>query len=85
VILNITIGAFFVLALIAASVYFSWTVAFQPQGRYLIPVIPILFLTVKSILNEGEYQTPTVFLACAVSFLLSAYSFVFVALLNIPK
>jgi len=77
--LGITLFASFLTVFI--SVYLSWTYAFQPQGRYLFPIIGMIGVFVYS---NRRYLHNTVlnnFVVC--SFLLSAYSFIFVALRQI--
>jgi len=39
-----SVSLLFMLLNLAASIYYSWTSDNQPQGRYLFPIIPILFL-----------------------------------------
>lgn len=63
------------------SVYLSWNYAFQPQGRYLFPVIGMLGLLLYANKQRLHDRVVNAFLAAA--FLLSAYSFIFVALANI--
>jgi hypothetical protein len=60
------------------SSYLSWTYAFQAQGRYLFPIIPMLALLVYTNRQHLHNIILNVFIGC--SFLLSVYSFVFVAL-----
>jgi hypothetical protein len=69
--------------LIAASLWHSWTADFQPQGRYLFPVIPML-----GIIAWHTYQLMPVSISrlfLLTMFMLSVYSFVYVGLLHIPK
>jgi hypothetical protein len=70
-------------ALIGASLYHSWTKDFQAQGRYLLPILPmlgILCVQCRAYLNPRilTFFTSTMFL-------LAAYSFICVALLEIPR
>lgn len=70
-------------ALIAASLYHSWAVDYQSQGRYLFPLIPmscVLFYHSRRILQGALLRA-----LLSGLFLLSLYSFVFVALLRITK
>ncbi len=70
-------------ALIAASFYHSWTVDFQSQGRYLFPIIPML-----GILYARTYRAihrQILFFGVCSMYLLGMYSFVFQALVRIPK
>jgi hypothetical protein len=38
-------GGFMSVMVLVASIYHSWTDDYQPQGRYLFPLLPILLLT----------------------------------------
>jgi len=70
-------------ALIAVSLYHSWTVDFQAQGRYLFPIIPML-----GILYARTYRViyrPVLVLGVTSMYMLSVYAFIFEALLRIPK
>lgn len=68
---------------LAASVYFSWAVGFQPQGRYLFPILPIL--AVLGLRKPEALRGPLPVLSGALIFGASVYSFAFVALAHIPK
>lgn len=66
-------------ALIGYACYNAWTTDFQPQGRYFLPIVGMLglfFLEARAYLFRS-LLTP---LACAGLFLLSLYSFIWVAL-----
>lgn len=63
------------------SVYLSWNYAFQPQGRYLFPIVGMLGLLLYANRHLLHHRVMSAFLA--VAFFLSAYSFIFVALTNI--
>lgn len=73
----------FLLLAIGQSTYVSWAADFEPQGRYLFPIIPILLL--------GLSRLPVVFqkrmIPCfsLILFMFNLTSFVFYALLFIPK
>ncbi|BCL61467.1 hypothetical protein DGMP_21600 [Desulfomarina profundi] len=70
-------------ALIAVSLYHSWTVDFQAQGRYLFPIIPML-----GILYARTYRViyqPVLLLGVTCMYMLGVYAFIFEALLRIPK
>jgi len=74
---------FFSLLLIAISLYHSWTMDFQAQGRYLFPIAAMLGIVYA---RGHRYLKGPVFTSLfAVMFLLSAYSFLFVAISQIPK
>ena len=68
---------------VSLSLYHSWVSAFQPQGRYLFAVFPILAV----VLASSRKLVPSILTTILVgfSFLLSSYSFVFVGLNHIPK
>ena len=63
------------------SVYLSWTYSFQAQGRYLFPIVAMICLLVYENRQRLDNLFVHVFLGGA--FLLSVYSFVFVALMKI--
>jgi len=69
--------------LIAASLYHSWTMDYQTQGRYLFPFIPMgcVILYHARVLMQGTVYK----LLLTTMFLLSVYSFVFIGLLQLPK
>jgi hypothetical protein len=73
----------FLLLAIGLSVYVSWAGDFEPQGRYLFPMIPIALV--------GLSRLPIIFqeriIPCfnLILFMFSLASFVFYALLFIPK
>ena len=70
--------------LIGASLWHSWVADFQAQGRYLFPIVSMLGIlcsTVRKTVVENILFT----LFLTFMFLLSAYSFIWVALLNLPK
>ena len=63
------------------SVYLSWTYSYQAQGRYLFPVIAMVCLLVYS--NRRHLNGLVFYAFVGGAFLLSIYSFVFVALARI--
>jgi hypothetical protein len=70
-------------ALIGVSLYHSWTVDYQTQGRYLFPIIPMACVVLyhsRHLMQGAVYKV-----LLTAMFLLSVYSFVFVALLQLPK
>lgn len=69
--------------LIAASLWHSWTADFQPQGRYLFPVIPMLGILAWHTYRLMPASISRLFLVAM--FMLSVYSFIYVGLLHIPK
>jgi hypothetical protein len=69
--------------LACACLYTSWTVDFQPQGRYFLAIIPVL-----SILYGNSYRliNRTVMAAGILAvYFLSLYSFICYGLAQIPK
>jgi hypothetical protein len=79
--LLITVGSAFLLA--AAALYHAWTVDFQAQGRYLLPVVGMLSVFAYQ-MREKLANFPCAFvLSCM--FLVSLYSFIFVGLAGIAK
>jgi hypothetical protein len=71
------------LSLIAVAMYHSWTVDFQAQGRYFLPVVAMLSVLVCQ--SERYLRRPMFQLFVLVMFLLSAYNFIFVGLHDIVK
>ncbi|TKB09887.1 hypothetical protein [Desulforhopalus sp. IMCC35007] len=79
--LLITVGSAVLLA--TATLYHSWTVDFQAQGRYLLPVVGMLSVFAYQ-MREKLANLPSAFvLSCM--FLVSLYSFIFVGLAGIAK
>ncbi len=73
----------FCAGLVLASAHHSWTVDFEPQGRYLFPGIGIAFV---AILRLRALVPPRVLWRYGVViWLLSCYSFLFTGLRLIPK
>lgn len=69
--------------LVGASLYNSWTVSFQAQGRYMAPILPmlgVLYYHARPWLAERLFN-PLLFAL----FALGAWSFVFIGLALIPK
>jgi hypothetical protein len=73
---------FFSLLVIGQSVYFSWTADYEPQGRYLFPLLPMVLVGLTRLPDVIRQRFVPCFSLCL--FLLSLYSFVFTALLYIP-
>jgi hypothetical protein len=68
---------------VLGSAYSSWTADYQPQGRYLFPILPMfafLFHRYRDALRSRAFY---LLLGCL--FAGSIYSFIFTALRNIPK
>lgn len=71
------------LLIIFLSINFSWVNDFQPQGRFLFPILGILgywFTEFEKLNKTPVLKSMVVFLALS-----GLYSFVFVALANIPR
>jgi hypothetical protein len=71
------------ISLIGVHLWRCWEVTFQAQGRYLLPIVgmmSVFLYYVRDILYK-----PIMHLYILLMFLLSSYSFIFVALVNIPK
>lgn len=70
-------------ALISVALYYSWTKDFQPQGRYLIPILSMLGVLCAQGKEYLNAKIMTLFTLCM--FLLSSYSFICFGLLEIPR
>ncbi len=69
--------------LVAASLHRSWTWDFQPQGRYLFPIVPmfgILYARTYKVIHQSFF-----ILGVTCMYLLGMYAFIFQALLKIPR
>ena len=73
-----------VVTVIAASIGFSWVLDFQPQGRYLLAIVPILGGGLV-VAGPGVARSKILYVIIAAAFLLSAASFVFIGIHGIPK
>lgn len=63
------------------SLLFSWIYDFQPQGRYMFPVIPILLVYLQSVLPHWSKQAKALLAGIAMLFIvLSFFSFYRVAM-----
>lgn len=69
--------------LLGVSLYRSWTIDFQAQGRYLFPILPIIGILLGCARNL--FDNRLFYLLFALLFLLSLYSFIFVGLAAIPR
>lgn len=76
-------GLLLSIALIAAALNSSWKNDFQPQGRYLFPIIPILGVLYAHSLKFINKSVFTLFLLAM--FLISSYSFIFVGLFKLNR
>lgn len=73
----------FLLLAIGQSTYVSWTGDFEPQGRYLFPIIPIVLVGLSRL--AAGFQRRVIPCFSFILFIFSATSFVLYALLYIPK
>ncbi len=80
-ILQLAITALCALLSVFLSSYLSWTYAFQAQGRYLFPIIGMLSLFVYA--NRRIFHNFFTNAFIILTFLLSVFSFVFVALTRV--
>ncbi len=71
------------ISLIGAHLWRCWEVTFQAQGRYLLPIAGMMSLFLYSV--KHILYKPIIHLFILLMFLLSSYSFIFVALVNIPN
>ena len=76
-------SSLFMLLMILASLYHSWTYDFQPQGRYLLPILGIL----SFLLHEArEYLNRNILcLLISLMFAFSFWSFLFIGIYYIDK
>jgi uncharacterized membrane protein len=68
---------------VLASAYSSWTADYQPQGRYLFPILPMFALLFHR--YRDSLRSRAFYLLFGCLFVGSIYSFIFAALRNIPK
>lgn len=69
--------------LIGVSLYHSWTVDFQSQGRYLFPILPMLGILYGW--NHAAVNRRLLILFVTPMVMLGGYSFIFEGLMRIPK
>lgn len=69
--------------LIFASLHHSWVVDFQPQGRYLFPIIPMFGICLGY--NIKAIDKRLLLFLVSIMCVLGLYSFIFQGLLKIPK
>ena len=81
--LVLSLALLFSILAVGQSVYFSWTADYQPQGRYLFPIIPIVLTGLTRLPNLIRQRLVPCLSLCL--FLFSLTSFVFTALMYIPK
>ena len=74
---------FFAGLAVGQSVYNSWVNDYEPQGRYLFVILPMLMIGLAKL--PAFFRTRVIPLFSLVFFLLSAWSFLWTALKMIPK
>lgn len=79
--LSLLIG---VVTVFAASIGFSWIVDLQPQGRYLLAILPILGSGLV-VAGPSVARSKVLQVIIASAFILSAASFLFIGIHGIPK
>lgn len=70
-------------ALLAVALHHAWTVDFQAQGRYFLPILAMVSIYLYH--EEHHLAKPLFHLLTLAMFLLGAYSFIFVGLHAIAK
>jgi hypothetical protein len=70
---------------LASSYIYSYKYDFQPQGRYLFPIMPILGFTLYKLKENsgGKFTNQFVFPVSAILFFVGIYSFIFIGLASI--
>lgn len=63
---------------LASSLLLSWVSTFQPQGRYLLPILPLIALLLGGTIHGWRKRVCALLIGAAI--MLSAYSFSFIAL-----
>ncbi len=74
-------GGFVAIAVGAAALH-SWTYDFQPQGRYVLGILPMLLPLLAGVGATGRMSVMFCLVATA-AFVLSAYSFIMIGLANL--
>jgi len=74
---------FLVATMVGASLIHSWISDFQPQGRYLMPFIPMIGLLFGLLKRYIHTYMTSIFVS--VLFIFSMYSFIYIGLFHIPK
>ncbi len=82
VLFMVCVLCFAVLA-VGQSVYNSWVVDYEPQGRYVFPILPMLIIGLTKL--PPSFRTRVVPLFCLIFFLVSTWSFLWTAIKLIPK
>jgi len=68
---------------IGQSVYHSWVNDYQPQGRYLFVILPMLVIGLDRL--PDRFRTRIIPIFSLIFFFLSASSFLWTAIRHIPK
>ena len=71
------------IALIGVSLYHSWTMDFQAQGRYLFPILSMFGVLLARC--RRYFDTRLFVLSISQLYFLGLYSFIFIAIMNIPR
>jgi len=71
------------IALIGASLHHSWTMDFQAQGRYLFPILSMIGVVLGR--SRSLFGSRLFVLSVSQLYVLGLYSFIFIALLQIPR
>ena len=74
---------FFVFLTLGMSTYHSWVNDYEPQGRYLFPILPMLMVGLGKLPTSFRKRVIPPF--CFVFFVLSVWSFLLTGLKIIPK
>lgn len=70
------------LLIIAASVWRSWTVVFQPQGRYMFVILPMVGIVLQKMSRTVNSRAFTFF--TLLLFSASVYSFIWIGMIHLP-
>ena len=74
---------FFVILTLGLSAHHSWVNDYQPQGRYLFPILPMMMIGLAKL--PASFRTRIMPPFCLVFFILSVWSFLLTGLKVIPK
>ena len=73
----------FIILALGLSSYNSWVTDYEPQGRYLFPILPILMVGLAKLPDSFRKRICPLF--CLIFFILSVWSFLMAGLYAIPK
>ncbi len=71
------------LSLLVVAMYHAWTVDFQAQGRYFLPMVPMFAVLANK--TERCFRNPVIQLMILAMFFLSVYNFIFVGMQGVAK